>query len=121
MPLLERGQGTVPAARARAEGTRYTADALATAVVQRIQAAHAEASKRVEVLERFRKETAVLNDGMRSEAEAGYRESKLSVLELVDAYNTLRDARLRLVDLTEAAHVARASLGRAIGGEALTP
>jgi cobalt-zinc-cadmium efflux system outer membrane protein len=115
LPLLERGQGTVVAAEARAEGTRHVAEALGAAIVQRIQASHAEYARRVEVFGRFRAQAGTLGDTMRGEAESGYREARLSVLELVDAYHSLRDARLRLLALAESAHLARVALQRAVG------
>lgn len=121
LPIIERGQGTVLAAEARREGRRQVAEALSTAAMQRVHAAHEELAKRAEVLTRFRAETSALNDGMRLEAQAGYREAKLSVLELVDAYQSLRDVRLRLVDLNEAVHLAKAALDRAVGAETITP
>jgi cobalt-zinc-cadmium efflux system outer membrane protein len=117
LPVIERGQGTVLAANARAEQNQERARALAFAVTQRIRAAHAELAVRVEAARIYRENLRTLNENARSEAEAGYREAKLSVLELVDAYQSLRDARLRLVDLSEAAHVANIDLGRALGSE----
>jgi outer membrane protein TolC len=117
LPLLERGQGTIAATQARADGNRYMTEALTTAVEQRVQAAHAEYVRRLEALSRFRARTSSVHDGMRGEAEAGYREAKLSVLELVDAYQSLRDARLRLLELAEDAHLAHVALGRAVGSQ----
>jgi cobalt-zinc-cadmium efflux system outer membrane protein len=117
LPLLERGQGTIRAAEAQAEGHRYLVEAMSTAAVQRVQAAHAEYGKRLDALIRFRDQISTVGSGMHAEAEAGYREAKLSVLELVDAYHSLRDARLRLVELTEGTHLARLGLGRAIGAQ----
>lgn len=113
LPVVERGQGSVRAAEARAEETRQLTDALVTAATQRVRAAHAEYEKRIEGLARFRTQTASATDGMRAEAEAGYREAKLSVLELVDAYLSVRDARLRLVQLAEEAQLARVAFGLA--------
>lgn len=117
LPLIERGQGSIMAAQARAEANSFIAEALTTAADQRVQAAHAEYVKRFAALSRFRTQTATVNEGMRGEAEAGYREAKLSVLELVDAYHSLRDARLRLLELAEGAQVASIALLRAVGAE----
>lgn len=115
LPLLERGQGTVRSAQARAEASRFVAEALGTAVLQRVQAAHIETAKRIAALARFRDKTGSLSEGLRAQAEAGYREAKLTVLELVDAFDSLRDARLRLLELTETVHLASIALGRAVG------
>ncbi len=115
LPLLERGQGSVGAAQARAQRSRHVVDALTTASAQRLRAARAEYLKRVETLVRFRAQTAGASDGMRGEAEAGYREARLSVLELVDAYQSHRDVRLRSLELAEDAQIAYVDLGRAGG------
>lgn len=115
LPLLDRGQAAVPAARARADAAAHQATAIALATDQRIAAAHAEATRRREALDRYRDASRSLSAGMRSEAEAGYREARLSVLELVDAYSSVRDARLRLVGLSVDARLAELALRRAVG------
>lgn len=115
LPILERGQGTVVTANARADASRERARALSFTAQKQIGAALGELDVRVSALTAYREHVAKLNESARAEAEAGYREAKLSVLELVDAYSSLRDARLRLVDMSEAAHVARVDLGRALG------
>jgi len=118
LPVLERGGGSIVAARAVAEERRARADALESSVVQRVRSAHAELSIRVAAFTKYREHVRQLDERLRSEAEAGYRDAKLSVLELVDALRSLRDARLRAVDLAEAAHLAKTALGRAVGGDA---
>ena len=120
LPVFERGQGTIASAQARANSQKHVTDAITIAAEQRIAAAHAELVHRIDALSRFRSQLRTLSDGMRSEAEAGYREAKLSVLELVDAYQSLRSARLRSIELVEAAYVSKLALGRAVGVKGAT-
>ncbi|HWL88032.1 MAG TPA: TolC family protein, partial [Polyangiaceae bacterium] len=116
LPLVDRGQGTVPAARARAEANDASADAILLAATERLRAAHAELARRRQTLEKYRADTRVISVGMRSEAEAGYREARLSVLELVDAYQSFHDARLHLIELVTSATLAEVTVRRIMEG-----
>ncbi|WP_394825848.1 TolC family protein [Pendulispora albinea] len=116
LPLVDRGQGLVPAARARAEANDALADAIVVAARERLNAAHAELLRRRETLEKYRAEMRVISLGMRSEAEAGYREARLSVLELVDAYQSFHDARLKMIELAVNASLAEVAVRRVLEG-----
>lgn len=120
LPLADRGQGTVPAAQARAEVLRAQSEAVTVALRQRLRAAWREAERRQQVWIAFREGVASLDATMRREAEAGYQGGRLSVLELVDAYVSFRDARRRGVEMAAATWLARIALLRAAGAP-LTP
>ncbi len=113
LPVLDRGQGRIPAARARVNETTWLASAIRAAAVQEISAIHAELIKRQSAYVQFLARSTTVSDSMRQEAEAGYREAKLSVFELIDAYQSLRDVKLRMVELSAALHVAHSELRRA--------
>ena len=53
---------------------------------------------------------------MRSEAEASYLQGRTNILDLVDAYSTVRDAQLRLGGLATDARMAEIGLWQAVGG-----
>ena len=116
LPVVDRGQGAVPAARARAEVNDAVADAILISAREHLIAAHAELVRRRETLEKYRTETRVISVGMRSEAEAGYREARLSVLELVDAYQSFHDARVKVIDLATSASLAEVGVRRVLEG-----
>jgi cobalt-zinc-cadmium efflux system outer membrane protein len=117
--LVDRGQGTIPASQARAVAQHETANALQLAAEQRVVGAYHEMERRRETLRQYI-DTGVANSlGMRSEAEAGYREGRMQVLDLVDAYLAVRDARLRIVTLARDTRNAEINLWRA-AGERLT-
>jgi cobalt-zinc-cadmium efflux system outer membrane protein len=115
LPLLDRGQGAVPSAELRAQSAGATAGALQLAAEQRLAAAYAEVARRRQALAAYEQSGVAQSQGMRREAEAAYREGRLSVLELVDAYLSVRDARLRLVSLASEARTAEVGLWRAAG------
>lgn len=115
LPVVDRGQGSVPAAQHRAIAASDLAEALLVNAQQRVRALYAEVLRRRAALEEYRSTGAAAAGGMRREAEAGYREGRLSILELVDAYTSFRDARLRLVELAVGARLAEVQLGRAAG------
>jgi cobalt-zinc-cadmium efflux system outer membrane protein len=114
LPVLDRGQGTISAALARAESAGALVNAIEVQAVQRVRAAYDELTHRHEAFVQYRDTGAAQTQGMVSEAEAGYRAGKLSVLELVDAYVAKREGRLRIVDLAENVRQAELRLRRAV-------
>jgi outer membrane protein, heavy metal efflux system len=115
LPVIDRGQGTIPAAQGRADAARSVFDALSLAARQRVHAAWQEVDRRRRALAAWHLAgTSELRE-MRHEAEVGYREGRLSILELVDAYTSFRDARLRGLGLASDARAAEVLLGRAVG------
>jgi cobalt-zinc-cadmium efflux system outer membrane protein len=114
LPINDHGQGTISAALARAESAGQFAHSIEVQAVQRVRAAHEELTHRKEAFAQYRDTGAAQTQGMVSEAEAGYRAGKLSVLELVDAYVAKREGRLRIVDLAENVRQAELRLRRAV-------
>jgi outer membrane protein TolC len=116
LPLIDRGQGTIPAAEARASNAQLTTDAFQLAAEQRVRSAYDEYQRRRQGLDRYlatgAAESATL---LLSEAQASYREGRTNILDLVDAYNTVRDARLRLGSLAADLRTSEIGLWRAVG------
>ncbi len=115
LPIVDRGQGTIPAAEQRAEAARRTADAIALAARQRVEALWREVELRRGAFATWQVTGTPGVEEMRHEAEVGYREGRLSILELVDAYTSFRDTRLRGIELSRDARNAEVQLGRAAG------
>ena len=115
LPVVDHGQGIIAAAQSRAVARGETLHAQVLAAAQRLDGAYREAARRRESLLEYIATGAANSAGMRREAEAGYREGRLQVLDLVDAYISVRDARLRIVQLAREARVAEIDMFRASG------
>ncbi len=114
LPILDRGQGTIPAAELRADAARAQYDALVLAARQQLAGYYDTARERQEAVTRYVATGVAGSAGMRAEAEVGYREGHIQILDLVDAYTSYRDARLRLLGLATAARAAEVDLRRAV-------
>lgn len=115
LPLVDRGQHTIAAAQARALAAQELVEAVRALARQRVETAYAEVQRRRAALERFVATDEAHAAEFRRAAEAGYREGRLSILELVDAYTSLRDGRLRRLALLRDARAAEVALLRAAG------
>lgn len=115
LPLFDRGGAA--AARARADRRVAEADArvIATQVPAAVRTRHATLGRRIEQAKTFA--TAQLDrlDGLLRAAETAYREGEGTVVELLDAYQTARDTRLRDVELRRDARLAELDLWLALG------
>lgn len=114
LPILDFGQGSIPAAEQRAEVARSAADALAYVALVRLEGAHREAAQRIEAASRFTDSVTVIGADMRAEIEAAYREARVSILELVDAYVSTREAAMERLALTRDAFQALLAIERAL-------
>jgi cobalt-zinc-cadmium efflux system outer membrane protein len=115
MPVIDRGQGTIPAARARAHQAEAYVNAVLVPAALRIRAMHLEVVTRRNALSAYLTLGVTSGDEMLTEAQAGYVAGRFSVLELADAFRAWRDARLRLIELATAARQAEIDLGRTVG------
>jgi outer membrane protein TolC len=112
LPLLDRGQGSIQAAQARVDEVRAEQSAVERSLRQQLSAAQEELERRAGALEEFRRGTQALLAPLREQAEAGYKDGRLSAFELIEAYRSARDARLRQVELVVGVLTARTSLRR---------
>jgi len=115
IPLFDHGQ----AERARAAAQRRTAEAERAVLYRMVPAAiRARHEALVRTLARARAvqrdQIARLDQLLRS-AETGYREGGGNVIELLDAYKTARDTRLRELELRRDARLAELDLWLALG------
>lgn len=119
LPVIDVGQGTIAAAEARADMARAVVDAVELPTREQITAIHDEVITRRAALDAYRATGVSASDAMLSEARAGYEQGsasgRFSVLELADAFEAWRDAKVREVDLLENTRDAELDLGRAIG------
>lgn len=114
LPLFDRGQGAAPA-RILGALLRARRAALAGLAAAEAEAAYAE------VVARREAETAYSTPGDTEDlaqiARAAYEGGEMRILELLDAYRTALEVRLKTIDLHAAARKAEAALGRAVGSE----
>ena len=115
LPVVDHGQGIIPAAQARASQAEANVDAVLVPARMRIYGMHDEIVARRRAYEEYVGRAVASGDEMLREAQAGYLSGRFSVLELVDAYVSWRDSRLRAVDLAAAARNAEVDLSRTIG------
>jgi cobalt-zinc-cadmium efflux system outer membrane protein len=115
LPFFDRGQ----AERARAAAARRAAEAdtrwLETQVPAAVMLRHATLLRRIEQAQRFSDEQLARLDALLKAAEAAYREGQSTVVELLDAYETARDTRLRGLELRRDARLAELDLWLALG------
>ncbi|MBL9101170.1 MAG: TolC family protein [Myxococcales bacterium] len=119
LPILSRGQGLVDRARAEARAAERAAAALVVAAEQRLAAAYLAAERRRDASQRYTELSHDAADALLRQAASGYRDGRLGVLELADASLSVRDMRLRDVELAVQARLAELDVRHAVevGGE----
>ncbi len=115
IPILDRGQGTIDRGLAIAAEDRARRDGVELAVRREIERAVATLAVRAATWKRFRDTTSLDIDRLRTIGELSYREGRMTILELLDAYASFVDAQDRRVDLQAQAAKAALDLERALG------
>lgn len=114
LPVVDRGQAAIPAAESRAQAARESTEALNLEIGQRVRAAYSAAKLRFGALERFVQETSSSSEALAAEAEAQFREGRLSILELVDSITASNALVVRRLELTRDARLAEQSVRRLV-------
>ncbi|HEV8244121.1 MAG TPA: CusA/CzcA family heavy metal efflux RND transporter [Nitrospirales bacterium] len=115
IPVFRRGQGTIQAARSTADAARFDVQALETRI-------HTEVIRAIAVYQQRRAERDRYQSAVKQKAErllriaqTAYREGARGILELVDAYRTNREVRLRDLELRTAVEAAGFDVAEAVG------
>lgn len=115
LPVFDRGQ----AERERADAELRAAEAerrlLLRDVKLAVRVAHGALVRRIAQVERFEKEQLPRLDELVRRAEVSYGEGERSIFELLDAYRTAKELRLRHVELLRGAKQSALELQRAVG------
>jgi outer membrane protein TolC len=115
LPIFDRGG----AQAARARAARRVAEAEARVIETRapaiVRARQATLARRIEQARKLAEGQLARLDLLLKTAETGYREGESSVVELLDAYQTARETRLRDLELRRDARLAELDLWRALG------
>lgn len=114
IPILNRGQGFIDRARAERRAAESLSRTLLIAAEQRLLPVHQAAEQRRQASQRYEAMSKNAAEALQRQAEAGYRDGRLSVLELVDASVSIRDMRLRDLGLALLARLAELSLRRVV-------
>ncbi len=115
LPILDRGKAQVARARATRRVAETEARVIAAQVPSAVRARHTALQRRIDQANKLAAEQIARLDGLLRAAETGYREGESSVVELLDAYQTARDTRLRDLELRRDARLAELDLWLALG------
>lgn len=115
LPVINRGQGAIPAARARAESSRAVLASVLGPAEQLLAGVRDEVQRRRATLAGYQARSLTSSDSMLREARLTYESGKSSVLEFADAYSAWADARMHLVTLAQDTRQAEIDLSRLVG------
>lgn len=118
LPTFDRNQGLIGRARAEAQSGRELEEATRRRVVEEVRGAWQARSHAQQALDRFRANSLTVAEDLVRRAEAiyqigGHGSNTFSIVDLVDAYRTLWDAREQEVALQRTRADAEADLERA--------
>lgn len=115
LPLFDHGQAERARAIANKKLALSEARTLERAVPLAVQNTYDELTLRLGQATRYEKEHIPKLDALIRRAEVSYREGERPVFELLDAYRTAREVRLRYLDLRREAKRSELKLWRALG------
>ncbi len=115
LPFFDRGQGGVAHYSAEVEAKKTLSDGLAKRIEVEVKTARDLLERRKATLETFETTLAAKGVQLRKAAESAYGKGGLSLLELLDAYKSDRDLRLRGIELRANLRDAKTVLREAVG------
>jgi cobalt-zinc-cadmium efflux system outer membrane protein len=115
LPIFRRGQGTIRAARFSADAARFDVQALETRIATEVTRTTSVYQQRRSERERFQTAVKERSERLLRIAQSAYREGARGILELVDAYRTNREVRLRDLELKALVEEAEFDVAEAVG------
>lgn len=115
IPVIRRGQGTIQAARSTADAARFDVQALETRIPTEVVKAVAVYQQRRAERDRYQATVTQRAERLLRIAQTAYKEGARGILELVDAYRTSREVRLRDLELRTAVESAAFDVAEAVG------
>ena len=116
LPLFDRNQGLIGRAEATAEGQRALAAAVETRILAEVRGAWRARADARQALEEFEASGVGATDELLERAEVSYKAGgSFSILDLLDAYRTIWDARAQKLALERTLADADTELARAAG------
>jgi cobalt-zinc-cadmium resistance protein CzcA len=115
IPVFRRGQGTIQAARSTANAARFDVQAMETRIATEVVRALAIYQQRRSEADRYQTAVKQRAERLLRIAQTAYKEGARGILELVDAYRTSREVRLRDLELRAAVEAAGFEVAEAVG------
>jgi len=115
LPFFDRGQGGIAHYTAEVEAKKTLSDALSKRIEVEVKTARDLLERRKTTLETFETTLATKGVALRKAAESAYSKGGLSLLELLDAYRSDRELRLRAIELKANLRDAQLDLMEALG------
>ncbi len=113
LPVFDRNQGQIGRAVAEGRGQELLADALSGRIRAEVSGAWAARAAARQALEAFRAGGLATTTELLQRAEVSYREGAFTIMDLLDAYRSVWEARTQEIDLQRAFADAEAELERA--------
>jgi len=110
LPVLDRGQGSISAAQSRARALAFDQEAATLKARQELTAAYQAAQTSLQAAEQYQHSTQGADTGLADEAQAQFREGRLTILELVDGTATAQEIAIKRIELAKSAHLAEVNL-----------
>jgi len=117
LPLFDRGQADIARAGIARRAAEARAEALTTEVRLRLRGAWEETQARLRSVETYQKRAVAQTEDLVRIARSAYEGGEVGILELLDAFRTQREVRLRMQDLIAAARQSALELERLAGEE----
>jgi len=113
LPTFDRNQGPIGHALADAQGQRALADAIQQRIGVEVHGAWQARERAREALEKFREGGLKPTDDLIARAEVSYQAGTFQILDLLDAYRAVWEARAQALELEKAFAEAEAELEHA--------
>ena len=113
LPAFDRNQGLIGHALADADGQRALQQAIEQRIVVEVHGAWQARDQARIALEQFREGGLKATDGLLARAEVSYQAGSFAILDLLDAYRAVWDARAQALELEKAFAQAEAELEHA--------
>jgi len=119
LPIFDRGKADMTRAEAARRAALARADAIKAEVQLRMKWAWEETQTRIRVAGIYRQKAVAETGDLVRIARAAYEGGEVGILELIDAYRTQREVRLRMQELAATARQSALELERLVGEEVI--
>jgi len=119
LPLFDRGKADMARAEASRRAAESRAEMLKVEVEARLRGAWEETQARLRAVESYQKRAVAQTEDLARIARSAYEGGEVGILELLDAFRTQREVRLRIQELIAAARQSALEVERLAGEEVI--